>query len=418
MLYLLFLFGYDSLPPLPDLSKINLPEPVLWIQPARRGLLLDSYAGQFYGAGIDLDLHAFRARGQFMRDNEWDSTDMGSAQINAKITLPRIWIEPHFDVMLLRRRDDYTRLTPGLGLAIFTSPVVMTGTFDYHHWLKNNEPSSEATGDLSFIFDRMTFFPSMTVRGIYTGKRLKPSLFAKLHIGSFRLELGSPVRTGFPSPVLCITYADPWIEAAAGVQTGVKHNTLVQYFKPELPTKYGIDIPSETTKVVLDLGITLRIRDHSFTVGGAYKEWLYRLTIGEDYETSTMRDVKETNLRMCARNSLRFGLIDLDNSLVVQYNTSDSAITFLPDIGIIDTFALGIGGLELSAEFRYLSQRNGVGKSLPHCYILNTQVGFRLYFAKLYFAVHNITDEKSEIYDDYFFTGRQYAGGLEIKQAF
>jgi len=415
VLYLLLLFGYDSLPPLPDLSKISLPEPVLWIQPAERGLLINGYAGQFYGGDLDLDLNTLRARGQFTRNNEWDSTDIGSAQVTAAVTLPRLWLKPNLNAQLLRRRDDYTQITPGLGFAIFTSPVVAAGMFDYSHWIINNETSSEATGEISFIFDRITYFPSMIVRGIYTGRKLKPSLFAQLHISGFHLEFGSPIRTGFPSPILNITYSDLWIEATAGVQTGVKHNTLGEYFKPELPIRYRIDIPAETIRVVVDLGITLNIRNQSFTVGGTYKEWLYRLNIGEDYEISPTRDIKETNLKMCARNNLCFGRIDVRNALHVQYNTNDSAITFLPDIGIIDTFELGVGSLELSADFRYLSQRSGTGKSLPRHYIINTKAGLRLHFLKLYFTVHNITDEKSQVYDDYFYTGRQYAGGLEIK---
>ncbi|MGD8979168.1 MAG: hypothetical protein PVH23_03740, partial [candidate division WOR-3 bacterium] len=60
----------------------------------------------------------------------------------------------------------------------------------------------------------------------------------------------------------------------------------------------------------------------------------------------------------------------------------------------------------------------GVGKSFGRYYVLGAQAGFRVKFLKLYLVVHNITNEESEIYDDYLLTGRKYAGGLEIKQSF
>jgi hypothetical protein len=418
MFYLLMLLAYDSLPPLPDLSKLSVPEPALWMRPAERGLSLNAFAGQFYGADFDLDLYALGARGQFSRNNEWDSTDTGSAQIIARLVMPRLWFEPNFSAQLLRRQDDYTRLTPGLRFRTFTPAVVVSGMFDYSHWLINSEASSEMTGEMSFIFDRITYLPSIIFRGIYTEKNLKPGFFTRLHIGGFHLELGSAIKTGFPSPALSIAYRDPWLEAAAGVRTGVKHSTLADYFKAELPTRYRTGIPAETIRVMVTLDLTLNTRNQSFTFGGAYKKWLSRLAIIETFEISTKQDIKETNLKMCARNNLCLGKIDLKNALHVQYNKSDSAIAFLPDIGITDTLEMIIGGLELSTDFQYLSQRSGTEKSLPRQYMVNTQAGLRVHFIKLYFIIHNITDEKSEIYDGFYLTGRQYAGGIEIKHSF
>jgi hypothetical protein len=418
MLYLLLLLGYDSLPPLPDLSKITLPEPVLWVQPQERGLLLNGYAGQYNGTALDLDLNVFRARGQFERLNDWDDTDIGSAEIAANIILPRIWLKPQCNIRHLRRDDRYTQIRPGFGMQVFTRPFVAAGKFYYSRWLINDAADYEATGEMTLIFDRIDYFPSLVMRGIYTDEELKPSLYAQLHIGGFHIELGSPVVTGFPSPMAEIAYSDPWIKAKAAVQTGVKHNTLDEYFRPELPTRYRIDVPAETIKVAVDMDVTLNLRNQRFTVGGAYKEWLYRLNISENYEISTTRDVRETSLMISARNNLRFGNIDLHNVLNVQYNRSDSAIAFLPDIGITDTFAVNINGLELATDLLYLSQRSGVGKSFGRYYVLGAQAGFRVKFLKLYLVVHNITNEESEIYDDYFLTGRKYAGGLEIKQSF
>lgn len=418
MLYLLLLLGYDSLPPLPDLSKVNLREPLLWVQPQERSLYLNGYLGQHGGAAVDLDLNTFRAHGVFTRLDDWDETDMGSAEIAARIALPRIWLEPQCNVRYSSRDDRYTQISPGLGMTVFTKPVVATGRFTYSRWLINDAEESEASGEMVFIFDRIDYLPSLVMRGIYTEEQLKPSIYMALHIYGVHVELGSPVVTGFPSPRAEISYSDPRIKTKAAVQTGVKHNTLDTYFQPELPTRYRIEVPAETINVAIDLGVSLNLGNQVFTVGGAYKEWLHRLNISENFEISTTKDVRETNLTLSAHNNLCFGNIDLRNALDVQYNRSDSVIAFLPDFGITDTFSIRIGGLELCTDLLYRSQRDGVSKSLARYYTLGVQAGFRVKFLKLYMLVHNITDEQSEIYDDYFLTGRRYAGGLEIKQSF
>ena len=52
MFLLFFLISYDSLPPIPDLSKIKFPEPALWIEPKDNHIRLRGYAGDFYGGGL------------------------------------------------------------------------------------------------------------------------------------------------------------------------------------------------------------------------------------------------------------------------------------------------------------------------------------------------------------------------------
>ncbi len=418
MIIVLLLLNSGSFPPLPDISNIFLPEPVLWIQPDERGFLLNAYAGEFYGAGLDLDLNTFRARGQFVRENEWDSTELGIAQAAAKFTLPRLWIEPNFTFQRLRRLDEYTRLAPALDLTIFTSRIVTHGVFEYSHWLINSETSREATGTVSLTFDRMTTCPIITLHGIYSEENVKPSLVGRLHFGAFRLELGSAIVTSFPSPILHITYANPMIHATAGFRSGIKHSTLADYLDPELPVRYETPIPAETIRVSANLDLTLRIKDQSIAVSGAYKEWLARLNIIGDFAVSLMREIKETNLALRAHNKIRLGQFNLYNVLHLQYTDSDSALTFLPDISVTDTLGLTMGGLELSAGVRYFSERTGTSKTLPRQLLVNTQAGFRFYFMKVYFLIQNISDERSEIYDDRFLTGRQYAAGLEIKQSF
>jgi hypothetical protein len=343
---------------------------------------------------------------------------MGSALISYAIILPRLWIKPALRARILERQGDYKQITPGLEFTLFTPLLVATGMLEYSHWLINDDNSREANGEVSLILDRVTFTPRMTISGIYTGSQLKPSLFAQLDIHKFHLNLGSPIRTGFPSPYLSVRFSEPWINVIADVQTGVKYNTLAQYFKPEIPINYTIDIPTETLKVALSLNLGFNIREQSFTMGGSYEEWLYRLNIGENYDVAPIREIEEIKFEMCAKNIVRLDDVDLTNTMHLQYVKNDNKMTFLPDIAVHDTLELGVGLLELSTDFCYVSQREGINKTLPRYYMINAAAGLRFSFFKIFFTAHNITDENSEIYDGYYFVGRQYSGGIEIRQFF
>jgi len=418
VLYIFLLFSHDSIPPLPDLSKTEFLEPALRIEPAQRVIQISGFAGQFYGADLGFDFRSFLARGHFVRNNEWDSTDMGSALISYAIILPKLWIKPGLRAQILRRQRDYKQITPGFEFTLFTPLLVATGMLEYSHWLINDDNAHEATGELSMVLDRLTFTPSVTISGIYTSSQLKPSLFAQLDIHKFHLNLGSPIRTGFPSPYLSVRFSEPWISVVADVQTGVKYNTLAQYFDPDIPINYTIDIPTETLRVALSLNLGFNIREQSLTMGGSYEEWLYRLNIGENYDIAPIREIEEIKFEMRAKNILRLNDVDLTNTIRMQYVKNDSIMTFLPDIAVHDTLELGIGLFELSTDFRYVSQRKGINKTLPRYYMINAAVGLRFSFFKIFLAAHNITDENSEIYDGYYFTGRQYSGGIEIRQFF
>jgi hypothetical protein len=418
MLALLFLISYDSLPPLPDLSTLDYPEPALWVEPAQREIMINGFAGQFRGVGVDFDLGHFLAAGNLTKKDEWDSTDAGKMALSYRVTLPRLWIKPKIEAQLLRRQDEYQQITPGIEFTLFTSPLIANGILDYTRWLINDEHSSEASGELSIVFDRIAYLPGLTVKGIQTQGAIKPSMFARLNFHSFHLALGSAIKTGFPSPNLEVTYKEPWIEIAANVQTGVKHNMLKQYFDPDFPIKYQINIPAETLKVSLGLIMQFNVAGQYYRLVSSYQHWLQRLNIGEGYEISTIRDIKEADIHLSAKNCVIVKKFAVGNTVHLHYDTSDSAIAFLPDIDLADTLWLSLGIVELSTDFRYISQRNGIAKTLPPYHTINTTLGFRLWSVKLYLAVHNITDDNSEIYDNYRLTGRQYAGGIEIEQHF
>jgi hypothetical protein len=202
------------------------------------------------------------------------------------------------------------------------------------------------------------------------------------------------------------------------IQTGVRYNLLNEYFMTDTPLKYQTPIPDETLRVSVDLDAEFDIHDHSIALFFSYKDWHHRLIAGDDFQISDISEAQEINGHVRFRNRLSQKLLEISNVCTISYNWSDSTITFLPEYAVIDTLSLHLGLFEISADLRYVSERAGIEKILSHYYIISTDFGIRIYCFKPYISIHNITDETSEIFDGYFLTGRQYAGGLYIEGRF
>jgi hypothetical protein len=416
ILIILVLTAYDSLPPLPDLSKSSFPEPdLLSVQPTN-SLRFDGYAGQFLGADIEFCFRNLSIDAAFIRTNEWDSTDIGSASLSYAIFARNVWLKPRLMADAVERQDEYRNISPGIEFDIFSHSLVTTGDFEFNHWELNDETVREASGRVLFTFDRLSYLPQLEVAGIYTGQRAKTSLYTQVNVGNFHLRLGSLVNNGFPSPRLSIRYAVPYLSISTGFNSGVQYSTLISLFDPNLPVTYPKSIPAETLSLAADIAFEVKLSNHHFRLSGSYKEWLCRLDIGTDYMISQILDVREATLELSARNVARFDPICISNWLSIAYGASDSALAFKPDYSVTDTMTITIGMVELSADVRFVSQRSGLEKSLPSYYTVNTTLGLRLSFAKFYVAVNNITDDNSEIYDTYFMAGRQYAVGIELNR--
>jgi hypothetical protein len=418
MLYLILLLCYDTLPPLPDLSELNLPEPALWIEPGPRALRIHGFGGQFYGADLKLDVGSFIVQGGFIRSNEWDNTDTGNVQICYSTALGHLWLKPNFRTRVLRRQDDYTQINPGMEFVVFTPPFIASGNIEYSRWLINEQRSVESAGEIDFTFDRTNHKPAIGMKGISTGGKIRPTLFARFNIDRFHIEFGSLAQTDPLSPFANFTYKTLWLEIGAAVWTGMKYNTLSSYFDMDIPVRYMSDIPAETLNMALSLSSQVLLHEQEIFFCGAYKKWHHRLDIGAAYTISSIQDVEEINLDVGARTRIRLDKVGLLNILHMQYNRADSTISFQPVIAVSDTLELNLGPILLAADIHYLSQRDGIEKRLPRSYVINTTAGVRISCTKIYVAIHNVTEQNSEIYDGYYYTGRQYAGGVEIVQRF
>lgn len=416
ILLCLLLATYDSLPPLPDLARIEFPEPGLLPAQTAYGVRFGGHAGQFFGADVDLGLQNLSLAAAYSRINEWDTTDMGSASFSYRILSPGFRLRPRLRMDLVQREERHYDISPGIEFDLLSRSLVTRGEFDYNHWDLNNEIAREASGHILATFYRLSYMPQIELSGVYAGHQVKPSLQTQVNVGNFHLKLGSLVNQGFPSPHLSIAYATPGVRVSTAFSSGVRHTTLISFFDPNLPIVYPTSLPAETLSIAADVSFEVKILNHHFRVSGSYKEWLNRTDIGSEYMILQTKDIKESNLKLSARNTIPIEDIRFSNLLHVEYNTSDSALTFIPDYSITDTLIATFGIVELSANTRFLSERSGLEKSLPAYYIVNTSLGVRIFFAKLYLAINNLTDNRSEIYDNYFLTGRQYAGGIVINQ--
>ena len=416
LLILLLLAHFDSIPPLPELINSDFREPDFWNVRTGDTLLIDAYAGQLLGFNADLHHQGIMIVGQYNQRNEWDSTRIGNFKLSCPISWPRFWIAPRLKGNLLTRHEEYGLISPGTQFTLFTPSLVADGAIDWNRWRLENETVHEAVGNLLFTFDRIAYMPQLEMNSIYTQHRLKSSLHTQVHVGNFHLKTGSLINAGFPSPTLSISYSKPWINVVTRFGSGVQHRTLGSVFKPQLPIRYPASIPAETLSIRSDVILELNFVGQYLELGASYKGWLCRLNVGEDFLISQTNSVRETNLSVSLRNTWRIKEIFFSNRMCASYNHSDSSIAFLPDHAINDTLTVQIGIIEMSANTRYESRRDGVTKALPAYYILNTTAGIRISAIKFYFEIANLTNKKSEIYDDYYLIGRKYAGGIQVNQ--
>lgn len=416
LLILMLLAHFDSIPPLPELRNSDFPEPDFWHVRTGDTLLIEAYAGQLFGFNADLHHQGLTIVGQYSQRNEWDSTRIGSITLSCPISWPRFWIAPRIKGNLLTRHEEYNLISPGAQFTLFTPSLVAEGAMDWNRWRLEDETVHEAIGNLLFTFDRIAHMPQLEMNSIYTQRRLKSSFHTQVHVGNFHLKAGSLINAGFPSPIVSISYSKLWINVVTRFSSGVQHRTLESVFKPQLPIRYPAGIPTETLSIRSDVILEFNFIGQHLEFGASYKEWLCRLNVGEDFMISQANRVKETNLSVSLRNTWRIKELLFSNRLCASYNHSDSSIAFLPEHTINDTLTVHIGMIEMSANARYESLRDGVTKALPSYYILNTTAGIRISAIKFYLEIANLTNRKSEIYDGYYLIGRKYAGGIKVNQ--
>jgi hypothetical protein len=415
---LFFLIGVDSLPPIPDLSQILFPEPYLWFQPAERHLELSVYGGHYFGGDCDLVFDDLAFFSQYEMREDWDSLLTATGRASYALSLPHLFLKPSIDGFFHKRSDEYRLLAPKLDAIIRLPWSFFSTAVNAELWQINTIDYQEYTASADLIFDRVIYMPHFTINGIYSGKKLQPTITGKLHINRVHLSIGSLLSRSFPSPVFHIQYLKPTVRIGARFVNGVLPQTLEQRFDPSLPLQYRISIPTESLKTSITLDCNLDFHDQIIAWSASYNVWYEKNTPGEGFIINSKEDVEELNFCIAIRNSITSKDMHLKNSLNVIYTWSDSIIAFVSPHAVYDTLIIALGPIEITASAVQYAPRHGVTHSLPALFILNPSLCYSYKGFMVFLNVDNSTDEKKEIFDGYFLNGRQYAAGLRFDYSF
>ncbi len=418
MILLLFLFSYDSLPPLPDLSQILFPEPPLWIEQVENSVMLSGCAGNFYSGKGRLLIQHLNISALYEQKVDWDTLKKGTIRASYSVPLPHLWIKPSLYSYLLRRNDKYLLLSPRLDFSSTISWAVIFGSVRTDLWQINSIHYNEEEIKLEIIFDRTLYLPHFELSGIYTDNQLKPRFTGKLHIRNFHLAIGSPIFRSFPSPHFTLQYLEPKLKLETIVKSGTIHRTLNDFFDPEMPLQYKVPVAEESLKVGVDFDFKLDLYNHFCGLHSAYKNWNMRLIPGEAYEITTINNIQEVNIDFVLKNKFPYELLIIRNALYLHYNWADTDIALQPRFFFLDTLDVHLYPLQISVGAKYISKREGLNKKLSPVVVINSTLGFNYKFWKIFLSIYNITNERKEIFDDYFLSSRQYGGGLEFNYKF
>ncbi|MGB3340718.1 MAG: hypothetical protein WBB37_04475 [bacterium] len=415
---LFFLIGVDSLPPIPDLSQILFPEPHLWFQPAKRHLELSVYGGHYFGGNCDLFFDNLDLFLQYEMCEDWDSLLTATGQASYNITLPHLFLKPSIDGFFHKRNDEYRFLAPELDAIIQLPWSFFSTAVNAELWQINTINYQEYTASADVIFDRVIYMPHFSISGIYSGKKLEPTITGKLHMSRVHLSIGSLLSRSFPSPIFHIQYLEPTVKIGAKFMNGALSQTLKQRFDPSLPLQYRISIPTESLKTSITLDCSLDFHNQIIAWSASYNGWYEKITPGEGFIISSKKDVEELNFCVAIRNSITSQDMHLNNSLNIIYTWLDSAIAFIPRHAVYDTLIIAMGPLEITASAVQYTRRHGVTHILPALFMINPKLGYYYKGFMVFFNVNNATDEKEEIFDGYFLNGRQYVAGLSFDYSF
>lgn len=415
MFFLLFIIASDSLPPLPDFSQTMFPEPPLWIGRKENSLTLSGYAGDFFAGNCDLNIQYFNISTYYKQIVDWDSLKYGSIITSYSIPMPHLFLTPSIYGYFLQRENNYKLLSPGVNFSSTIPWAIISGGLNVDVWQINKANYIEEQTKLEIIFDRMIYLPHFEITTIYTNSQLHSMLTGKLHIRNFHLAISSPTVHGFPTPSFTIQYLNPKIKLETEIKTGCIYKTLKDHLNPYTPLKYAIPMPDESLKVGVNFNAKLDLGKHQIGVFNSVKNWNSRPVPGEDFEITSIKNVKEINISVMLKNQFANKLIRVENDLHFNYNWTDTTIAFLAEYAIYDTFKIYFGVLDISLETEYLSKRDGIyTEMLSPVLIINPNIGLKYKFLRIFASVYNLTDDRKEIFDHYFLNHRQYAGGLEI----
>jgi hypothetical protein len=418
MLVLVILCSADSVPPLPDLSKIIFPEPPLYVQAPLNRVHVDGLYGHHTSAAALFDMSSLHINGHYTDASVWDTIQYAHAGISYAIPFPGLWLRPMINGMFYNRDVQYELLSPQLDFSSTNPWSILYGSFEADVWSIDSEYHIEQTTKFELIFDKTLYLPHLSLESYYINNNIKTIVSSQLHIRSLHIEIGSPVNSDFPSPRVVLAYLQPRFFFTSEVYSGTLYHTLKEFFNPEIPLQYTRAVPYEKVAVGSRLTAGFHLNDHDFVIEGAYNNWQKRLIAGSHYSIGIVEEVQEVNLVFKTHNSIFVGNCILSNSMHVQHTWSDTTLVFEPKYSLQDSFSVRMKAVGFGVDARYLSERQGLETSLPACFIMDVACG--LYYKCIGAIVEckNVSDTHHEFFNGYFLVGRQFAAGLVFDISF
>lgn len=413
MLILFVLTALDSLPPVPDPAHLPFMEPATRFDLDRGYISADGYFGANYGAGISCACSGFGLDASYAHDDEWLLGSNGRITAAGALPLKHLWLKPSFQGRRDKRIDDYRRLGCGLDADFMLPWLVIMTNIGYDRW-QLPYSYSEAEGDVTLYIDRFKVIPQVEFTTLDQAGTWMPSGTVGLHWGRFHFGLSSPLRSGFPSPRMDIRYSIDRMNLELGVHKGTLIEPLALYYEGDKPYRYSAPLPREK----LDAGVVMKgyLKFSSLRIGGEASafHWQDRLVPDENYFLNLTARVDEYRAGFYASCLVRVGCFQLQEFFDIRYARANKIIPFSPKYALLDTVAAEYGPVYAVFEIQYLPARNGIRRVLPRVVIVSPKLGYRFRSLRIFCAVFNLSDFRSEIYDGYYLGPRRIAGGLGL----
>lgn len=418
MLLLLLLVTYDSLPPLPDLSRISFPEPALWVLTPANEIYLYGHTGQCTQLHGRVTYGNASIRGSYTDHLNWGNVHYSEGTVLYTIGLPHLFLKPLVNGTYLKHEDEYLRITPGLEFASSNPWSIVQGYVAYSFWRINSRQKIEAQTMLDIIFDRTQYKPQLFLPGVYMNDQYTQLCGIAFHIHHFHISTVSPVNEYFPSPLFKIEYLHPSYTVASEVMSGVDLLTLKDRFDPALPLQYYTTFPVESLRVAVHLSASLIIHDQQLEVSGAYRDWYNLMIPADDFALAETLDVQELTSEVVLKNRIPLGDLMLTHVAHGSYVWGENAIPLRPRYAVYDTLTMDISWLTAGVAIEHRSALKGITSDFTSLTLIHPMIGVRYRTVALFGIVMNSTGLMGDYYDGFPIPPRAFAGGIRFHTTF
>jgi hypothetical protein len=416
---LVFLFMVtDSLPPSPDLSTVVFPEPPLHVVRRINVLGLGGCIGDITGVKSTIDTKYLTLHAAYRKRHEWTTIRSGHFVGALDLFYDHLHLKPSVSGFILQHQHDYIYTSPRIDFSAPTPWAIVWGQSSLDLWRIDGSHQFEYQTDLQVIFDKMKYKPHFEITGLYTSQRMRAEAAWNMHIRNLHVSVRSPIAYDFPSPSLTIQYRDPVVTMRGTVRSGSVYHTLKSYFDPDLPIAYTTIVPEESLRLSASLTIAADLYHHIIRIDGSYDNWYNKISVDDSFHLTSVSDIQEFGVTLTASDSLQIRSLSAANALSVQYHWDDKELPLIPIWTVQDSIILRLAAFDVAFNTLFRSQHDGVTKTLPDILRMDGELGITITAFRLFFRISNMTDTRAEWCDEFFLSGRYYAGGLTIKHTF